>query len=438
MGTITEKLDYLRETKSEIRAAIEEKGVTVVDEDTLRSYAEKISMISGSSTGSEATIDDYLIDDMLLLVDSKDDIAIQFGDELADRQAVITDVTHENDGLVFNGSSSWINCGAINPNYMTLEALVKFDAVGGDTEEAYAVAGNWQAGGFGIQQKNGKYACNVNVAGTWYHLYGSTVIIREIVYLAVTYDGSTVKFYENGVLKESATVSGVVQAPTNDTVFSVGSNPKGSEIGIDSLDGTLYAVRLHSSALSASQISYNYSIDFQRHISKSNGTQLMLLDGCVYNSNIWNANANSKKQNSTSIITEFFDVNTRTTNASGCRGLYLPTNNLKSVMFTEALPISGYNTIHFNVTMNPYFTSSYNWAHTYLMLCSSTSMSNVFTPANKIKEAVVWTSASGGTGTAYVVNQDYVLDLTDITADNVYLCVSHCDAMGVINKIWLE
>ena len=52
MGTITEKMSYLKETKQAIRTAIEEKGVSVADTDTFRSYASKIGTISvgGGST----------------------------------------------------------------------------------------------------------------------------------------------------------------------------------------------------------------------------------------------------------------------------------------------------------------------------------------------------------------------------------------------------
>ena len=54
MGTIADKLTYLSNTKAAIKNAITAKGVTVSDGDTFRSYADKISSISGggSTTGS--------------------------------------------------------------------------------------------------------------------------------------------------------------------------------------------------------------------------------------------------------------------------------------------------------------------------------------------------------------------------------------------------
>ena len=47
MGTTADKINYLNDTKAAIKEAIENKGVTVSDSDTFRSYAEKIEDISG-------------------------------------------------------------------------------------------------------------------------------------------------------------------------------------------------------------------------------------------------------------------------------------------------------------------------------------------------------------------------------------------------------
>lgn len=47
MGTITDKLNKLAETKSAIKTAIVNKGVSISDSDTFASYADKIASISG-------------------------------------------------------------------------------------------------------------------------------------------------------------------------------------------------------------------------------------------------------------------------------------------------------------------------------------------------------------------------------------------------------
>ena len=57
MGTINDKLAYLDDTKLAIKEAIQNKGVSVTDEDTFRSYAEKISSIEagGGAVGTTVT-----------------------------------------------------------------------------------------------------------------------------------------------------------------------------------------------------------------------------------------------------------------------------------------------------------------------------------------------------------------------------------------------
>ncbi len=53
MGTVADKFSYLAGTKAAIKTAIEDKGVTVTEQDTFRSYATKIADISGGSSPAE-------------------------------------------------------------------------------------------------------------------------------------------------------------------------------------------------------------------------------------------------------------------------------------------------------------------------------------------------------------------------------------------------
>lgn len=55
MGTLNDKLNYLSGTKEAIKTAIIGKGVTVADNDTFRSYAEKISNIEMGVDTTDAT-----------------------------------------------------------------------------------------------------------------------------------------------------------------------------------------------------------------------------------------------------------------------------------------------------------------------------------------------------------------------------------------------
>lgn len=54
-GTVADKLTYLKETKDKIKEAINNKGVSVSDSDTFRSYPDKIKAIETGSTSKFST-----------------------------------------------------------------------------------------------------------------------------------------------------------------------------------------------------------------------------------------------------------------------------------------------------------------------------------------------------------------------------------------------
>ena len=56
MGTISDKLDYLEETKKLLREELTRLGATVTDEDTFRSYVEKIEDANGMQYISKAVL----------------------------------------------------------------------------------------------------------------------------------------------------------------------------------------------------------------------------------------------------------------------------------------------------------------------------------------------------------------------------------------------
>lgn len=64
MGTVSEKLAYLSDTKAAIRNAIADKGVAVTDADTFRSYADKIRLIDGGSPAPIPVIELLFNDDL--------------------------------------------------------------------------------------------------------------------------------------------------------------------------------------------------------------------------------------------------------------------------------------------------------------------------------------------------------------------------------------
>ena len=56
MGTINEKINYLEETKNLIKNALLEKGIDVSDDDTFRSYVQKIIYYTTDATATAEDI----------------------------------------------------------------------------------------------------------------------------------------------------------------------------------------------------------------------------------------------------------------------------------------------------------------------------------------------------------------------------------------------
>lgn len=175
----------------------------------------------------------------------------------------------QDDHVSFN-DDGWINCGQHNYSNITLEVLCRFDTII-STTEGNPVVGNWQSGGYGIQQREAKYTTNYNINGTWYHCLGNDVEINTIVHLTSTYDGNVIKLYENGVEINSLSITGNIQTPSGSTVFAIGTNPSGSSMSStesELLNGDVFLVRLYDRALTSEEILTNYQDSQNRKIPK--------------------------------------------------------------------------------------------------------------------------------------------------------------------------
>ena len=166
--------------------------------------------------------------------------------------------------LHFDGNS-FVNCGQQNPSQVTVEALVKFSRTTNTNDEK--VVANLESGGYDIMNVEGKSACEVNVDGTYYIVYGSTFSVDNKVYLSFTYDNKTIKLFENGTKVNEKSISGTIKSPSNSTVLSIGSNPSGESIGGQKLVGDVYSVRLYNRALSDDEVLSNYNYDYKRFIN---------------------------------------------------------------------------------------------------------------------------------------------------------------------------
>lgn len=174
---------------------------------------------------------------------------------------VINGATWHDMFLSFDGSNDWINCGRQNFANITIEVLLKNNMTGNGS-----ISGNWQGGGYGIEVWDGMYDMDAYIGGTWVYARGSKPVVGEIIMLTGVYDGSAVLLYENGELVASTSKSGSIQAPSNNTVFSLGSNPDGSSIGGSLLSGCVYSARLYNRALTSDEIKANYEYDRRRYL----------------------------------------------------------------------------------------------------------------------------------------------------------------------------
>ena len=116
MGTITDKLNKLAETKSAIKTAIVNKGVAVSDSDTFASYANKIASISGGGSAYEFDftvlgydndecndaneIANYVINNKYHSVSEIED-GILYGKELYDSNYEISNENVDKDRILF-------------------------------------------------------------------------------------------------------------------------------------------------------------------------------------------------------------------------------------------------------------------------------------------------------------------------------------------------
>ena len=116
MGTITDKLNKLAETKSAIKTAIVNKGVSISDSDTFASYADKIASISGGGSAHKFDftvlgydndecndaneIANYVINNKYHSVSEIED-GILYGKELYDSNYEISNENVDKDRILF-------------------------------------------------------------------------------------------------------------------------------------------------------------------------------------------------------------------------------------------------------------------------------------------------------------------------------------------------
>ncbi len=170
-----------------------------------------------------------------------------------------------NPGLKFNGSSDYVDCGSALGNdvqsTLTLAAWIKADAFAdwaglitkGTNTSPYAMQ-TWHDGSLRFTANWGSPPGSVG-GGSWNST--TKMVTNQWYHAAVTYDGSTVRLYLNGVLDSNQPIVtlhfGVVNEP-----LTIGADLPG---GDEYFDGVIRDARLYGRALSEAEINTVFGIN---------------------------------------------------------------------------------------------------------------------------------------------------------------------------------
>ena len=104
MGTLADKLQYLKDTKDAIMNAIIEKGVEITSSDTFRSYADKIKGIASGGVGGYTTTIDNVKNNISATVVAVDNLSSKIVGSLSNNSGIVSGFSsnsYVDDGINF-------------------------------------------------------------------------------------------------------------------------------------------------------------------------------------------------------------------------------------------------------------------------------------------------------------------------------------------------
>ena len=166
--------------------------------------------------------------------------------------------------LSLDGVNDWVNCGELNYENVTLEAVYQLNS---NSIEWMAVLGNWQDGGNGLLLKEGVGGGEI-YSSSAYHTIDARDNIdkKKIITHSLTYNGQDEILYMDGIAKGRETFSGKIEIPLNNTVMSIGANPTGEDYGSNAGFACMdvYTIRIYSRGLTQEEIEINNKTDEKR------------------------------------------------------------------------------------------------------------------------------------------------------------------------------
>ena len=149
----------------------------------------------------------------------------------------------------------------IDYDHFTVELFVEI--TGGTTGENDIIS-CFDKAGFGIYTENGQMIASIRSESSGNYLNIATTFSRNTPYgLGITYDGQAFKFYVNGALVGTKTLSDYKKSTKNTYLGCLGAGDTNYAVGAYNF----YRLAAYSRALTAAEIAQNYEKDVKRYVN---------------------------------------------------------------------------------------------------------------------------------------------------------------------------
>ena len=149
----------------------------------------------------------------------------------------------------------------IDYDHFTVELFVEI--TGGTTSENDMIS-CYDKAGFGIYTENGQMIASIRSESLANYLNIATAFSRNTPYgLGITYDGQAFKFYVNGALVGTKTLSDYKKSTKNTYLGCLGAGDTNYAVGAYNF----YRLAAYSRALTAAEIAQNYEKDVKRYVN---------------------------------------------------------------------------------------------------------------------------------------------------------------------------
>ena len=174
--------------------------------------------------------------------------------------------TFENNSLKLDGIDDYVELGNYNYQNLTIETVFKFQ---GSSSTAYKDILYNLYGNCGYELSTSSSYVNFE-----YYLNSSTSLkslktslskTKDKIYYAVTFDGTSIKTYMDGILIKTTAISSDIKYDENIiNNIILGASKNGATLK-KQFKGNIYSARIYSRALTEEEIIKNYSIDAVRY-----------------------------------------------------------------------------------------------------------------------------------------------------------------------------